>query len=203
MKRKNRFLVHIALLTLSLCIMVFGVYSAKQASLTVSGTIGFTAHGLDISIGTVTVTGALNAEGGSYVLDDTIKGYATTAVKLSTLTDGKLNFTNAMYFDDLSASTATADNIPPIVITVVLTNYSMFDTVVTPVAAGATTGVTNVTYQAAVTYGSGSNMAASTNGTTAGGTCTLTITLTYGYAGDVATAFTAAGFTAPVNITKA
>ena len=49
-KRKFNLLLNIATLCLCIAAIAFGVYSAKQASLNVSGTIGFTAHNCLVNI---------------------------------------------------------------------------------------------------------------------------------------------------------
>ena len=49
-KRKFNILLNIAILCMCVCAIAIGVYSAKTASLNVSGTIGFTAHNCEIAI---------------------------------------------------------------------------------------------------------------------------------------------------------
>ena len=49
-KRKFNILLNIAVLCMCVCAIAIGVYSAKTASLNVSGTIGFTAHNCEIAI---------------------------------------------------------------------------------------------------------------------------------------------------------
>ncbi|MDY2696361.1 MAG: leucine-rich repeat domain-containing protein [Eubacteriales bacterium] len=49
-KRKISMLLNIAVLCLCVCAIAIGVYSAKNASLNVTGTIGFTAHNCDVDI---------------------------------------------------------------------------------------------------------------------------------------------------------
>lgn len=187
MKKKSRFLVHIALIALSLCIMVYGVYAAKQASLTVSGTIGFTAHGVNLRVSDLNVANALDANGATYALAADQQYKETT---MSTTDVSEIAIVNSMYFDDLSASTATADNIPAIKISFKVYNLSRFAVALEEVKTATAlplannTTSTNVKYTATAAYVTGAtSMAASTNGTeanTAGGTCVVTIELTYG-----------------------
>ena len=49
-KRKFNILLNIAVLCMCVCAIAIGVYSAKTASLNVSGTIGFNAHNCEIAI---------------------------------------------------------------------------------------------------------------------------------------------------------
>ena len=49
-KKKFNLLLNIATLCLCVAAIAFGVYSAKNASLNVTGTIGFTAHNCDVDI---------------------------------------------------------------------------------------------------------------------------------------------------------
>lgn len=190
MKKKSRFLVHIALIALSLCIMVYGVYAAKQASLTVSGTIGFTAHGVNLRVSDLKVANALDANGATYALATEADGQKYTGTTMSTADVSEIAIVNPMYFDDLSASTATADNIPAIKISFNVYNLSRFAVALEEVKTATAlplannTTSTNVKYTATAAYVTGAtSMAASTNGTeanTAGGTCVVTIELTYG-----------------------
>lgn len=188
MKKKNRFLINIALLALSLCIMVYGVYSAKQASLTVSGTIGFNAHDISLEITSASVSGALTSAGAAYSAAPNISGTTVT-------------FGDYLYYDDLTNSTATADKIPAITITIAMTNNSKFAATVTPVSPAKSAGTgTNTNYTIAVSYASsGSNMAAN------GGTCTVTVTLTYttNTSNAHGTTFSAAPFNISTNVVKA
>ena len=186
MKKKNRFLINIALLALSLCIMVYGVYSAKQASLTVSGTIGFNAHDISLKITGASVSGALTSAGAKYTDTPTISG--------TTVTFG------ALYYDDLTNSTATADKISPILITINMQNNSKFPATVTPVSPAQSAGEnTKTNYTIAVSYASGTNMAAN------GGTCTVTVTLTYttNTSNAHGTTFSAAAFNISTSVVKA
>ena len=50
MKRKFSMFLNIAMLCLSVCAIAFGVYSAQQARLNISGNLGFTAHNAFVSV---------------------------------------------------------------------------------------------------------------------------------------------------------
>ena len=49
-KKKLTLFANIAVLILCLCAIVVGVYSAKNANLNVSGTVGFNAHNCDVDV---------------------------------------------------------------------------------------------------------------------------------------------------------
>lgn len=219
MKGKRKLFINISLIVLSLCVMVYGVYSAKQASLTVSGTIGFQAHNAVLQYSNVSVANALKNDGTAYSYTGT--GSGDTKVDASTA----IEFSEAMYFDDLTNSTASADNIPFITITLKVHNKSKFAVKMTdvstatdlPAATTGTTKVDNVKYTATAAYTSGSSMAASTDGATiaTNGVCTVTIKLIFGTAGtesgktdktyvsDAASAFAATNFAVSLAFGKA
>ena len=195
MKKKSRFLINIALLALSLCIMVYGVYSAKQATLNVFGTIGFTAHNLSVKIGAVTIEHAIDANGAAVATS--LSGYSDSSKKeLADINVG------ALYFDDLTKSTATADNVSDIVIKVNLFNYSQFkvgaattQTTFTQLKNTSNTDIANVTYKVEST----GVMTASSNGTAEGGNCTITITL---HLGSTTSNLSLNSFKVPVTLSK-
>ena len=64
-KRKVGWLLNIATICLSLCVIAIGVYSLKQASLNVGGSIGFVAHDLNVKY-SGTVSNAINKDGTEY-----------------------------------------------------------------------------------------------------------------------------------------
>lgn len=192
MKGKRKLFINISLIVLSLCVMVYGVYSAKQASLTVSGTIGFQAHNAVLQYSNVSVANARKSDGTAYSYSGT--GSGDTKVDASTAISFGSTANDAMYFDDLTNSTAEADNIPFITITLKVHNKSKFAVKMTDVSTATdlpatTTGtatVSNVKYTATATYASGtSSMAASADGTTiaTNGDCMVTIKLIFGTAG--------------------
>ena len=62
-KRKFNLLLNIAVLCMCVCAIAIGVYSAKTASLNVSGTIGFNAHNCEIAINAKMEAYTKNADG--------------------------------------------------------------------------------------------------------------------------------------------
>ena len=98
-KRKFNILLNIAMLCLCVAAIAFGVYSAKQASLNVSGTIGFNAHNCLVNI-----TGNYKAYTSSNLATRTKTTLTETNVGGSASTDYNktLNITNTLYFSDLA-----------------------------------------------------------------------------------------------------
>ena len=110
-KKKISFLLEIATLCLCIAAIAFGVYSAKQASLKVTGTIGFEAHNVEAKY-TATITDAADADGTPI---GTAKD-VTTETDISTAFD-----ISEVYFSDIEN-----DPPKPVVITLTIYNYSMF-----------------------------------------------------------------------------
>ncbi|MDY2695602.1 MAG: leucine-rich repeat domain-containing protein [Eubacteriales bacterium] len=154
-KRKFNLLLQIATLCLCVAAIAFGVYSAKTASLNVSGTIGFTAHNCKVRV-LGQITGAVDA--------------SNTAITNNTST-AKINYTDStntsqgkliegtvdtwdfgkIYFDDLNTEgDAIATDI---VFTFTLTNESTAYDVI------ATLNVNNLpsSIKPTVTFSTGSN----------------------------------------------
>ncbi|MBE7074672.1 MAG: hypothetical protein E7376_01670 [Clostridiales bacterium] len=94
MKKNYKWLINIVAICLCICAMAIGIYAAKQASLTATGTIGFTAHGCKVK-----VSGTIDA----YDEDFTTKLTGTEATIAETLVDeeGEELPLPAMYFSDL------------------------------------------------------------------------------------------------------
>ncbi|MBE7074917.1 MAG: hypothetical protein E7376_02955, partial [Clostridiales bacterium] len=94
MKKNYKWLINVFTLVLCVCALAIGVYAAKQASLTATGTIGFTAHGCKVK-----VSGTIDA----YDEDFTTKLTGTEATIAETLVDeeGEELPLPAMYFSDL------------------------------------------------------------------------------------------------------
>ena len=132
-KRKLNLLIDIAIVCLCVCAIAIGVYSAKTASLNVSGTIGFTAHNCKVRV-LGKITGAVDADNVAITSDtstakinytdpsDPLKG------KLIEGTADKWDFGN-IYFDDLN--TDKDHEVNDIVFTFTITNESAFDVDVT------------------------------------------------------------------------
>lgn len=118
MKRKFSLFINIATLVLCVCAIAFGVYSAKTASLTISGSVGFKAHNCKVKVDS-SLSGFSATKDGEPV---------TTARTSSVIVDGGVNNGTAeldlgtMYFTDLTAS----GNINNITLSLTFTNQSDF-----------------------------------------------------------------------------
>lgn len=127
-KKKLTLFANVAVLILCLCAIVVGVYSAKNANLNVSGTVGFNAHNCDVDV-TVYIYGdsavedtstAEASELGVVRSSSSKKQLGTAQVKGDT---NKTISLGNFYFCDMTAD----DTISPIYIVFELTNQSMFD----------------------------------------------------------------------------
>ena len=169
-KRKFNILLNIAVLCMCVCAIAIGVYSAKTASLNVSGTIGFTAHNINIGL-SGSVVACVNSE----ATERTTKTFSETNIG-GTQTNFSLNLNNKfsgsdtgkLYFSDLF------DDGKIIVITLTFTNNSDF-------AVKATANMPTIVgagYSQEVKLGD--NVITNTTSSTIAknGTLTLTITLT-------------------------
>ena len=116
-KRKFNLLLEIATICLCVAAIAFGVYSAKSASLNVSGTLGFTAHNCNVII-TPSYTCANSSEAGASVktttLDNVELGNPASQTSQNVAFD-------SLYFNDL------VENGDKIVLTLKVENKSMFD----------------------------------------------------------------------------
>ena len=179
MKTKGKIFAYIIMLTLSLSVMFYGVYSAMNATLTISGSLGFNPHNSLGSAQIISVDGALNADGTKYTVD------ASDTTKLINWQDGTpLTLTNPIYLDDISNYDASTNSykdgirICPIVITLKLTNNSSF-AVKTEAKTGAKLTNTNGEEIAGLTYSYGAIVLAKTgaeNNANINETFTVTIT---------------------------
>ena len=122
-KKKFNLLLEIATLCLFITAIAFGVYSAKTASLNVSGTVGFTAHNCEVYVAGQ-ITGGVDADLNAvtkFVSD------ASGATKDTFKNIGeKYNWgIGTMYFDDINT---TGDELAkPITIELKMYNKSSFD----------------------------------------------------------------------------
>lgn len=128
MKKKFSLWFNIVTICLCLCAIAVGVYSASNASLSVTGQIGFTAHGCKLTI------------------EGTLSGYATTDNATSVINGTKLTTVNLnnnsddmalgnIYFSDLTGSA----EIPQITLELEITNkspYAVIGTVSVPATSG-------------------------------------------------------------------
>ena len=124
-KRKFNILLNIATLCLCICAIAFGVYSAKQASLNVSGTIGFSAHNVKAIVSAQIKGDAVNGTTAS--ADGTPRaGYATignTVNLTGTETTTQSLSLSKFYFSDMGESGTPED----IYLKISVTNNSAFN----------------------------------------------------------------------------
>ncbi|MBE7074704.1 MAG: hypothetical protein E7376_01835 [Clostridiales bacterium] len=174
MKKNYKWLINVATLVLCVCALAIGVYAAKQASLTATGTIGFTAHGLDLNINAY-ITGHATSEKGEP------QERTQIATNKNVTGDDSIALSN-IFFTDLTTSGEVED----IVLELEVTNNSQF------AIEGVLTLPTNLTQ---VTY--------NTNNATLqlgkGATATMKITLSLP---TTATSFDAVTPNLEVNFTK-
>ena len=124
-KKKFNLLLNIATLCLCVCAIAFGVYSAKQASLNVSGTIGFSAHNVKAIVSAQIKGDAVNGTTAS--ADGTPRaGYATignTVNLTGTETTTQSLSLSKFYFSDMGESGTPED----IYLKISVTNNSAFN----------------------------------------------------------------------------
>ena len=121
MKKRNNILTYISMLALSLCVLVSGVYAAKNSSMTSSGKVSFTAANCIVAITSITPSGyhsssSINALSSELRLES--KGSTTS----------KSHALGTLYFDDVTSS---GDTVKDITIAIVVKNYSSFSIKVT------------------------------------------------------------------------
>ena len=122
-KRKFNILLNIAVLCMCIAAIAIGVYSAKTASLNVSGTIGFTAHNCKVRV-LGKITGAVNEKNVALDPANTPALNYQESADTGKLIDGKADkwdFGN-IYFDDLN--TDKYHEVNDIVFTFTITNES-------------------------------------------------------------------------------
>ena len=113
MKRKFSLLINIATLVLCISAIAIGVYSAKTASLNVSGSIGFTAHNCKVQVES-SLSGFAETQDG---------GIVATARTSTKIVEGTAELDlGTFYFTDLTASGNTND----ITLSLKFTNQSDF-----------------------------------------------------------------------------
>ena len=127
MKKKFGILINIAVICLCICALAIGVYSATTAQLTVSGSIGFTAHNCELQVD-ITKQG--------YADPQDITKYITTAESVdldskTQATTGKLGGNNPTFNGNVDLGTMNftdlaEDTIPPIIVKVTVTNISAY-----------------------------------------------------------------------------
>ena len=122
-KRKFNILLNIAVLCMCIAAIAIGVYSAKTASLNVSGTIGFTAHNCKVRV-LGKITGAVNEKNVALDPANTPALNYQESADTGKLIDGKADKWDfgSIYFDDLN--TDKYHEVNDIVFTFTITNES-------------------------------------------------------------------------------
>jgi len=114
MKKNYKWLINIVAICLCICAMAIGIYAAKQASLTATGTIGFTAHNCKVQV------------------DYTVTSYTKTNTTTKTETTGSVivggstaeEITKSQSFGTDLAFTDLANDGNTVVIEMTITNMS-------------------------------------------------------------------------------
>ena len=127
-KRKFNILLNIAVLCMCVCAIAIGVYSAKTASLNVSGTIGFTAHNCKVRV-LGKITGAVDASNNAITSNTstaTINYTDSSNTSQGKLIDGTADTWTfgSIFFDDLN--TDKYHEVNDIVFTFTITNESAY-----------------------------------------------------------------------------
>lgn len=127
-KIKLSIFINIAIICLCLCAIAFGVYSAKNANLNVSGTVGFNSHNCDVDVtayiygdSAVEDTSTANASESGVVRSEKNKKVLGSA-QVKGDSDKTISLGN-IYFCDMTAD----DTMAPIYIVFELTNQSIFN----------------------------------------------------------------------------
>ena len=116
MKRKFSMFVNIAMLALSVCAIVIGVYSAKTAQLQLSGSIAFQAHDCKVKV-SGTMAGVADKDG------VTLKAQPSYPETLISTNSASWGF-GKVYFNDIDAE--VGEYAKPIIFTFTLSNESIF-----------------------------------------------------------------------------
>lgn len=127
MKFSKKVFAYIAMITLSLSVMLYGVFAAINATLQVSGSVSFVAHDCEGKAQVLKIEGALMQNGSPYEL------HVEDKTEVLWQNSPTLNFTNDIYLDDISTrDPATGEfydedkKIAPIKIYIRLENTSEF-----------------------------------------------------------------------------
>ncbi|MBE7075185.1 MAG: leucine-rich repeat domain-containing protein [Clostridiales bacterium] len=144
---KKKFGLWLNLLTICLCVcaLAIGVYAAKQASLTATGTIGFKAHDCEVEVSMTKMGYSLG--------DGTIYQTTAVAVDMDSATDGTqttgkvagnggTGTISTVDLEELNFTDLAAETIPNIVLTMTITNKSVYQIAATVTVIEAD----NVTY---------------------------------------------------------
>ena len=124
MKKNYKWLINIAAICLCICAMAIGIYAAKQASLTATGTIGFTAHNCKLNVETnilAAKTANATERSTATIAAQEISGEDSIDLDSAYTTEGE-----GMYFSDLATD---GDKIE---VTFKIENLSAFKVTVKP-----------------------------------------------------------------------
>ena len=142
-KHKISIMLNIATLCLALVAVVFGVYSLRQASMSVNGSLGFVAHNVKANIVT-SITGSVAEANATYSKTDVFKPSGDAGI---TLNGDTQNISFTRYFSD----NGTVNNKPaPIKVSFAITNQSVFDIKVDVSTPTLPTGVTMTTDKSSI-----------------------------------------------------
>lgn len=119
-KRKFNLLLEIATLCLCIAAIAFGVYSAKTASLNVTGTIGFNAHNCNVYV-YATLSGAADADGNTVTVND----FGTSDQYINVHDNTSAWEIGDIYFDDIN-NTDDSKLAKDITITISMYNESKY-----------------------------------------------------------------------------
>ena len=127
MKRKSRIIINIMTLCLCISAIAFGVYSAKNASLDITGTIGFNAHDCDVRVFATMTGGATIGSDGSLTEHTSNFGDSNNYKLISSKnTQAENTWTfGDVSFDDIN-NTDGSKKAKDIVITIMMYNESKF-----------------------------------------------------------------------------
>ena len=142
-KHKISIMLNLATLCLALVAVVFGVYSLRQASMSVNGSFGFVAHNVKANIVT-SITGSVAEANATYSKTDVFKPSGDAGI---TLNGDTQNISFTRYFSD----NGTINNKPaPIKVSFAITNQSNFDIKVDVSTPTLPTGVTMTTDKSSI-----------------------------------------------------
>ncbi|MBE7075258.1 MAG: leucine-rich repeat domain-containing protein [Clostridiales bacterium] len=126
MKIRGKYIINIAVICLCICAMTIGIYAAKQASLTATGTIGFTAHQCQVEI-TGTKQGYGILEGNTYTYQEqpaTLTFGGEDKVTIGGTADADISKTKEI--GDFQFTDMVLDYVPDIVLSFTIKNLSDF-----------------------------------------------------------------------------
>ena len=132
MKKKFSLWLNIVTICLCVCAIAIGVYAATRATITVSGQVGFVAHGVDMTINGTLSGYVLQSEQNTATVTRTRTLNTVTLGGENKIKEGVMSFADStgtqagtdVYFTDLVLD--NNGNVPSIVMSLTLTNTSLF-----------------------------------------------------------------------------